>query len=119
MKKQTLGVGIVGGGFNGKFHIRGWTGVRGGDILGIHDPDPKSAEAAAGLARKLRVGEAKPYKTITEMVADPAIDAIWICSPNFTRIPVMEEIVHALETGKGELAGICCEKPLGRNAKEA
>ncbi len=31
----------------------------------------------------------------------------------------MEEIVHALEKGKGELVGICCEKPLGRNAKEA
>jgi len=119
MKKQTLGVGIVGGGFNGKFHVRGWTGVRGGDILGIYDPDPKSAEAAAGLAKKLHVGGAKPYKTITAMVADPAIDAIWICSPNFTRIEVMEEIVQALEKGKGELVGVCCEKPLGRNAKEA
>jgi predicted dehydrogenase len=119
MKKQRLGVGLIGGGFNGKFHIRGWTGVRDGDILGVYDKDPKSAEAAAGLARRLHVGEAKPYKTITDMVADPAIDALWICSPNFTRIEVMEEIVQALETGKGELVGLCCEKPLGRNAKEA
>jgi len=119
MKKQRLGVGLVGGGFNGKFHIRGWTGVRDGDILGIYDPNLKTAEGSSALARKLHVGEAKPYKTITDMVADPAIDAIWICSPNFTRIEVMEEIVHALETGKGELVGICCEKPLGRNAKEA
>lgn len=53
-------------------------------------PLPKTAEEAAALARKLNVGDAKPYKTITDMVADPYIDAIWICSPNFTRIEVME-----------------------------
>jgi predicted dehydrogenase len=53
------------------------------------------------------------------MVADPGIHALWICAPNFARIEVMEEIVHALEAGKGELVGVACEKPLGRNAAEA
>ena len=31
----------------------------------------------------------------------------------------MEEIVDSIENGKGELIGITCEKPLGRNVKEA
>jgi hypothetical protein len=31
----------------------------------------------------------------------------------------MEEIVHAVESGKGELIGVACEKPLGRNVAEA
>ena len=31
----------------------------------------------------------------------------------------MEEIVHAIETGRGELVGVACEKPLGRTAAEA
>ncbi|MEX0600638.1 MAG: gfo/Idh/MocA family oxidoreductase, partial [Rhodothermales bacterium] len=31
----------------------------------------------------------------------------------------MEEIVHALKSGKGELVGIACEKPLACNVKEA
>jgi predicted dehydrogenase len=53
------------------------------------------------------------------MIADPAIDALWIGAPNFTRIEVMEEIADALIKGKGELIGVVCEKPLGRNAKEA
>ena len=53
------------------------------------------------------------------MVADPNIDAIWICAPNFTRIEIMEEIVDSIENGKGELIGVTCEKPLGRNVKEA
>ena len=71
------------------------------------------------MARAVGVGEAKAFETITDMVADPNINAIWICAPNFTRIEVMEEIVAAIKSGKGELIGITCEKPLGRNVKEA
>jgi len=119
MAKKRLGVGIIGGGFVAKFHIRSWVGVRDADILGIVDIKEATAREALALVRKLDVGEAKAYKSITEMVADPAIDAIWICIPNFARIEVMEEIVHALESGKGELIGVTCEKPLGRNVKEA
>ena len=118
-KKSNLGVGFVGGGFITRFHLRSWVGVRGADVLGIFDPDQKKAAEAAQLARKLKVGQARAYKSITEMVADPAIDAIWICSPNFTRTEVMEEIAEAVIKGKGELIGVTCEKPLGRNVKEA
>ncbi len=118
-KKKTLGIGFIGGGFITRFHIRSWVGVRNADILGIFDPDLKRAGEAAALARQLRVGEARPYKSITEMVADPAIDAIWICSPNYTRTEVMEEIAEAVLKGKGELIGVSCEKPLGRNVREA
>jgi predicted dehydrogenase len=100
MKRQKLGVGIIGGGFNARFHIRAWVGVRNADILGVFDPDRKRAEEAAGIARRLEVGETKTYKSITDMVADPGIDALWISAPNFTRIEVMEEVVQALESGK-------------------
>ena len=118
-KKSNLGIGFVGGGFITHFHLRSWVGVRGADVLGIFDLDQKKAAEAAQLARKLKVGQARAYKSITEMVADPAIDAIWICSPNFTRTEVMEEIAEAVIKGKGELIGVTCEKPLGRNVKEA
>lgn len=119
VKKSKLGIGFVGGGFITRFHLRSWVGVRGADILGIFDLDQKKAAEAAQLARKLKIGQAKTYRSITEMVADPAIDAIWICSPNFTRTEVMEEIAEAVLKGKGELIGVTCEKPLGRNVKEA
>ncbi len=119
MAKKRLGVGIIGGGFIAKFHIRSWVGVRDADILGIVSRREETASNAAALAKKLNVGDAKAYRSVTDMVADPAIDAIWICAPNFTRLENMEEIVNALETGKGELIGITCEKPLGRNVKEA
>src|SRR6059058_3132335 len=53
------------------------------------------------------------------MVADPAIDALWLCGPNFARIENFEEIADAVTRGKGELRGIACEKPLARNVSEA
>lgn len=119
MAKKRLGVGFIGGGFIGQFHIRSWVAVRDADVLGIFDKNTNTANEAAALARQLNVGEAKAYKSITDMVADPDIDAIWICSPNYTRLEVMEEIVHAVKSGKGKLIGVTCEKPLGRNVREA
>ncbi len=116
---DRLGVGFVGGGFVARFHIRSWVGVRDADVLGVVSRSRQTAEEAAALARGLGVGDAQVYDSITDMVADPAIDAIWICAPNFTRIAVMEEIVAAVGSGRGTLVGVACEKPLGRNASEA
>jgi predicted dehydrogenase len=119
MPNKRLGVGFVGSGFNAKFHMLGWMGVRDGDVLGVWSPNRANAEAAAGYARTLDVGNAKPYATITDMVADPAIDAIWVTGPNHARIENFEEIVAAVESGRGTLKGIACEKPLARNVAEA
>jgi predicted dehydrogenase len=118
-KKTHLGVGFVGGGFISRFHIRSWVGVRDASVTALVDLDGKRAREAAALAKGLRVGEPRIHKTLTDMVADPAVDAIWIGSPNYTRLEVMEEIVHAVTSGKGELIGVSCEKPLGRNVREA
>ena len=93
MKKSSdgrLGVGFVGSGFNARFHIQGWVGVRDGDVRGVWSPNRKNAASAAEYARKLDVGEAKPYDSIEEMVADPAIEAIWLTGPNHARIENVE-----------------------------
>lgn len=116
---DRLGVGFIGSGFNTRFHIQAWQGVRDADVLGVWSPNPVNAASAAKLARTLDVGAAKAYKSITAMVADPAIDALWLCGPNQARIENVEEIVHAIKTGKGTLKGLACEKPLARNVSEA
>jgi predicted dehydrogenase len=118
-RDSRLGVGFIGSGFNTRFHIQGWTGVRDGDVRGVWSPNRRNADSAAGLARSLGVGEAKAYRSITDMVADPAIDAIWLCGPNHARIENVEEICDAVTRGKGELRGIACEKPLARGVAEA
>lgn len=119
MADKRLGVGFIGSGFNTKFHLQGWTGVRDADVRGIWSPTAKNAEATAALARQLGVGEAKAYRSITDMAADEAIDAIWVCGPNHARIENVDEIVETVRSGKGELKGIACEKPLARNVAEA
>jgi predicted dehydrogenase len=116
---KRLGVGFIGSGFNARFHMLGWRGVREGDVRGVWSPNAKNAASAAAYARELDVGDAKPYRSIAEMVADPAIDAIWLTGPNQARIENVEEIAHALEKGRGELKGLACEKPLARNVAEA
>jgi predicted dehydrogenase len=119
LKAKTLGIGIIGGGFIARFHIKSWVGVRDADILGVFDPDVQRAAEACALVKSLGVGEAKPFRSVTDMIADPAIDALWICAPNYTRVEVMEEIAQAVIKGKGVLRGVACEKPLGRNVAEA
>lgn len=117
-QRKRLGVGIIGSGFMTRFHLQSWQAVRDADILGIWSPNRKNAEEAAALARTLRVGEARAFGSIAEMVAAPEIDCIWIVGPNHRRVENMEEIVAARKAG-ADLIGIACEKPLARNVGEA
>jgi predicted dehydrogenase len=114
-----LGIGFIGSGFNARFHIQSFTGVRDADVLGVWSPTAEHAAATAAYARKLEVGRAKAYRSIADMVADPKIDALWLCGANHARIENVAEIVDAIERGKGELRGLACEKPLARNVAEA
>lgn len=114
-----LGVGFIGSGFNANFHLQAFRGVRDADVLGVWSPTRPNAEATAARACALDVGAARAYDSIADMVADPAIDAIWLTGPNHARIENVEEIVHTIASGHGTLKGIACEKPLGRNVAEA
>jgi predicted dehydrogenase len=116
---RRLGVGFIGSGFNARFHIQGMIGVRDADVRGVWSPNPDNARKTAVLARQLDVGDARSYRSIGDMVADPAIDAIWLCGPNFARIENLTEIVQAIRERKAELRGLACEKPLARNVAEA
>ena len=119
MPKKRLGVGFIGSGFNARFHMLSWAGIRDADVLGVYSPNYRNADSAARYARALDVGRCQPYRSIGEMVADPAIDAIWLCGPNHTRIENVEELVDPILRGRAELVGVACEKPLGRNVSEA
>lgn len=119
MSSERLGIGFVGSGFNARFHVQSLTSVREVDVRGVWSPNEKNAASTAALAREHDVGEARPYKSIRDMVADPAINALWLCGPNQARIANIEEIVAAIKSGAGTLRGLACEKPLARNVAEA
>lgn len=119
MAGSKLGVGFIGSGFVTKFHLQAWRGVRDADVLGIYSPNRAHAEETAAMARNLRVGNARAFNSIEEMIAAPEIDCIWLCGPNHQRVENMEAICRTLASGKGKLTGVACEKPLARNAGEA
>ena len=115
--QKRLGVGFIGSGFIARFHIRSWQAVRDADVRGVWSPNRGRAEEAAALARELRVGDARVFGSIREMVEDPAIDAVWLCGPNHARVENMEEIADAVARG-AKLVAVACEKPLARNVAE-
>ena len=119
MKDSKLGIGFIGSGFVAKFHLQAWRGVRDADVLGVFSPNHQHAESTAALARELRVGNARAFNSIEEMIAAPEIDCIWLCGPNHLRVENMQAICDAVQNGKGKLIGVACEKPLARNVAEA
>jgi len=76
----------------------------------------QGAEEFAALVRQRNLGPCQVYSNVTELTKN--VDAVAIYCPNYTRIAIMEEIVAAVKAG-AQLKGLICEKPLGRNVKEA
>ncbi|HEX6251042.1 MAG TPA: Gfo/Idh/MocA family oxidoreductase, partial [Gemmatimonadaceae bacterium] len=118
MSTGTLGIAFIGSGFNTRFHLQALAGVRDAEVRGVWSPNAKRAATAAQLARELEVGEARTYRSIRELVSDPAVDAVWLCGPNHARVENVQEIVGAIRGG-ARLLGLACEKPLARNVAEA
>ena len=52
---KRLGVGFIGSGFNTRFHIQAWQGVRDADVRGIWSPNQTNAASAAKLANDFRM----------------------------------------------------------------
>jgi len=54
----------------------------------------------------------KTYKTFEELIADPSVDAVSICTPNFLHV---EHSIAAMKAGKDVL----CEKPMAPTSQQA
>jgi predicted dehydrogenase len=117
--QAPLRIGLIGSGFNARFHIRSLVSVRDVAVAGVTSPHEKHASQAAQLARDLGVGDPVVFESSEALAADPAIDALWINCTNDARIPVMEAIVRGNASRARPLLGIACEKPLARTLKEA
>ncbi len=116
---DPLRIGFVGAGFNTNFHLQALTEVRDCVVTGVASRTLASAERSAALARELGLGEARAFETVEAMAADPSVDAIWINSPNDSRVAVMEAIAKGQAARSTPLKGVACEKPLARTMAEA
>ncbi|GAA3756359.1 putative dehydrogenase [Spinactinospora alkalitolerans] len=116
---NRLGVGIVGSGFIAEFHTRAFRGVRDADVVAVSGRTPETVRRVCDLARELRVGDPTGYGDVRELVRDPAVEAVWITTPNHVRVETVRAIVEEVQAGRAELRGIAIEKPLGRTVAEA
>lgn len=98
---STLRFGVIGAGRIGKIHAENLaTRIPGVEVVAIADP---VLDAAQELAARLHV--AKATADYHEIIADPSIDAVAICSSTDTHAPIM---IEAAQAGKH----IFCEKPI-------
>lgn len=108
MSKRVLNIGMIGANFMGKAHSNAWRQVaKFFDLpaeIRLHTICARSADKLE-VARE-RFGWEKASTDWREVVADPAIDIVDICTPNDSHCEI------ALEAAKHRKA-ILCEKPLG------
>ena len=114
MQSTPLRYGFVGAGFIAKFHLAALRQLRGIEVAGV--TALKGAPELAAMARDWGVGETVVYESIAEMATH--VDVIAVLAPNFVRVAIVESIVDAVKSGAA-LKGVICEKPLGRNVREA
>jgi predicted dehydrogenase len=103
---RTPAVAIAGAGFMGRVHARAAL-VNGARLVGISSSNPdRAARAAAGL------GAPRGYVSSEELVTDPEVDVVHVCTPNHLHAPL---VLAALDAGKH----VICEKPLATNVTSA
>ncbi len=101
-----LGVAIVGTGMIGAVHRRAAI-LAGAVVRGVGASSP---ERARDVAQAWDV--ARAYRDIAEVVADPQVQVVHVCTPNHLHRPMAQA---ALEAGKH----VVCEKPLATTLDDA
>ena len=116
---EPLRIGIIGAGFNARFHLQSLLSVRDVVVAGVMSRTTKSASSLSDYARELGIGDPRVFEDPRSMAGDEAVDAIWINTPNDARIPTMRAIVEGNRGRSRPLKGVACEKPLARTLAEA
>lgn len=116
---MSLKIGFIGGGFVAEFHVKSFQSVRGAEIVAVYSPSGRGARRTAELAEALDVGEAKVYTDLYDFLRHPGLEAVWVLSPNYTRLEIAKAIHEEVTQGKSTLKAVAFEKPLARNLEEA
>lgn len=107
MSKRQLRTAVIGTGFVGRVHVEAIRRLGFVDIAAIVDVNVAQAERYAK-----EFGAEKGVADYKEVLADPTIDAVDICTPNAYHAPISKA---ALEAGKH----VICEKPLATSSAAA
>jgi len=119
LTKARLRVGFVGTGFIAHFHLKSMVGVRDIDVTGVHSRSAANRERFIAAVTELELGTCRGYDTLEALLQADDVDAIWILSPNDTRLAVMRTIHAEVTAGRSKVFAVACEKPLARTVAEA
>lgn len=103
---QPLNIAIVGAGMIGAVHRRAAI-LAGANVLGVCASTPERSKDVAAQWNLSRA-----YADIDEVVTDPEVHVVHICTPNALHKPYAEA---ALKAGKH----VVCEKPLATSVEDA
>ena len=106
---KTINIGIIGIGGIAKKHIKELLTYEDVKITAICDIDPKAIEEKNG---QLKLPAEKCYENYLDLIADPDVDAVEICTPNYLHAQMA---IDALKAGKP----VNLEKPLAMSYEEA
>ncbi len=119
LPKQTLRVGFVGTGFIAHFHLKSMIGVRNVEVTGVFSRKAENREKFAREVEALGLGTCRTHESLEALLSADDVDAIWILSPNYTRLDVMRSLHGAIKSGRSKVFAVACEKPLARTVAEA
>jgi predicted dehydrogenase len=119
LPKERLRVGFVGSGFIAEFHLKSMVGVRNVDVTGVFSRNPENRARFSKRVAELGLGECRAHDSLEALVQAGDVDAIWILSPNYTRLDVMRTIHAEVTAGRSKIVAVACEKPLARTVAEA
>ena len=115
---SPLRVGFVGSGFIAHFHMKSMSGVRNVQIRGVFSSTAEHREAFAAAANTADLGPCRAFDSLEAMLTSGEIDAIWLLTPNHTRLDITRTIADAVKAG-APIRSIAAEKPLARTLAEA
>jgi predicted dehydrogenase len=98
-------VALIGGGFIGPVHVEALWRI-GIEMVGLLGSAPERARPLAN-----RLGIRRVYRDLDELLADPAVGAVHVASPNAAHF---EQVRRVLESGRH----VVCEKPLATTSAE-
>ncbi|MDH3663190.1 MAG: Gfo/Idh/MocA family oxidoreductase [Alphaproteobacteria bacterium] len=111
---QEIGIGIVGGGYMGKAHAVAMSAVGAVFETGLRPRLEMVAGSTPESSKRLadKFGYRRAAKDWRELVADPAVEAVIIASPQSTHRAIAEAAIALKKP-------VFCEKPLGASLDDA
>ncbi|MEI6913993.1 MAG: Gfo/Idh/MocA family oxidoreductase, partial [Armatimonadota bacterium] len=104
---RKVKAGIIGTGFIGPAHVEAARRLGFVEMAALAEADQATADAKAAM-----LSIPKAYGNYKDMLADPSIEVVHLCTPNTLHYPQAKE---ALQADKH----VFCEKPLAMSSEES